>query len=105
MNFFPNAQNHSHADLTLGAANARRKARTTKGPMTRTQARLDARAYEHAIDARRTDETNEATRIRSYYGPAGAKRIAQQILEAQTKALANETSQPTSPDYQPRPNQ
>ena len=83
MSLFPNAQNYSYADLTLGAANARRTARTTKGPMVRIQARLDARAYQHAVDARQDDETNEATRIRTYYGSRGAARIAAQILASQ----------------------
>jgi hypothetical protein len=88
MNFFPNAQNHSHADLTISAANARRKARTTKGPMTRQQARQDARAYEQSLEARRTDETNEATRIRNYYGPRGAQRIAEAIFASTTNQNA-----------------
>jgi hypothetical protein len=97
MNFFPNAQNHSHADLTISAANARRKARTTKGPMTRQQARQDARAYEQSLEARRTDETNEATRIRSYYGSAGAARIAAQILATQPSTIQPERIDWTRP--------
>jgi hypothetical protein len=75
-----NADRWTHKQLKAAAAGARRLARTTKGPLVRTQARADARSYQAEIDRRANETASTAEETITRYGHDHAGRIAHAIF-------------------------